>query len=145
MEKTIGLWKGSQLASKIKGKKFSELDKDSFSDEEWAAINDLYYGHRGKNSKWVFKGNGKDIFETKSWKKFFAQGGAYDFDPSWMSPTSYAKSMIGEEAYQALLIKLLSEENNFLHESGIMKEGGFGYYTKDELDAQGNKISGTVV
>jgi protein involved in sex pheromone biosynthesis len=26
-----------------------------------------------------------------------------------------------------------------------MKEGGFGYYTKDELDAQGNKISGTVI
>ena len=145
LEKTIGIWKGSQLAARIKGKKFSELDKDSFSEEEWAAINDLYYGHRGKNSKWVFNGNGKDIFETKSWKKFFAQGGAYDFDPSWMSPTSYAKRMIGEEEYEALLIKLLSEDKNLLHEADIMKEDGFGYYTKDEYDAQGNKISGTVV
>jgi hypothetical protein len=53
--------------------------------------------------------------------------------------------MIGQEAYEALLIKLLSEDKNLLHESGIMKEGGFGYYTKDEYDAQGNKISGTVV
>jgi hypothetical protein len=145
LEKTIGIAKGNLLAERIRGKTFSELDKDSFSEEEWAAINDLYYGHRGKNSKWVFNGNGKDIFETKSWQKFFAQDGAYDFNPSWMSPTGYAKRMIGEEAYQALLIKLLSEENNLLHEAGIMKEGGFGYYTKDEVDAQGNKISGTVV
>ena len=145
LEKTIGITKGGLLAERIRGKTFSELDKDSFSEEEWAAINDLYYGHRGKNSKWVFNGNGKDIFETKSWKKFFAQGGAYDFDPSWMSPTSYAKRMIGEEAYEALLIKLLSEDKNLLHEADIMKEDGFGYYTKDEYDAQGNKISGTVV
>lgn len=144
LETTIGVAKGSLLAARIKGKTFSQLDKDSFSEEEWAAINDLYYGHRGEKSKWVFKGNGKDVFETKSWKKFFDEGGAYDFDPSWMTPPGYAKTMIGEEAYQALLIKLLSEENNFLEEAGIMKKGGFGYYTQDKYDEKGNKISGTV-
>ena len=145
LEKTIGLWKGAELATRIKGKKFSELNEKDFTPEEWAAINDVYYGHRKKSSKWTFEGSGKDIFDSSSWKKLFGEGGAYDFDPSWMTPTSYAKNMIGQEAYEALLIKLLSEDKNLLHESGIMKEGGFGYYTKDEYDAQGNKISGTVV
>ena len=145
LEKTIGLWKGAELATRIKGKKFSELNEKDFTPEEWAAINDVYYGHRKKSSKWTFEGNGKDIFESSSWKKLFGEGGAYDFDPSWMTPTGYAKNMIGDEAYEALLIKLLSEDKNLLHEAGIMKEGGFGYYTKDELDAQGNKISGTVI
>ena len=145
LERTIGIAKGDLLAARIRGKTFSQLDKDSFSEEEWAAINDLYYGHRGEKSKWVFKGNGKDVFETKSWKKLFDEDGAYDFDPSWMTPTGYSKRMIGEEAYQALLIKLLNEEYNFLEEAGIMKKGGFGYYTNDEYDKQGNKISGTVV
>lgn len=144
LERTIGLWKGSQLATRIKGKKFSELNEKDFTPEEWAAINDVYYGHRKKSSKWTFEGSGKDIFESSSWKKLFGEGGAWDLMYG-VSPTSYAKSMIGQEAYEALLIKLLSEDKNFLHESGIMKEGGFGYYTKDELDAQGNKISGTVV
>lgn len=145
LEKTIGLWKGAELAARIKGKKFSELNEKDFTPEEWSAINDVYFGHRKKNSKWTFEGSGKDIFESSSWKKLFGEGGAYDFDPSWMAPTTYAKNMIGQEAYEALLIKLLSEDKNLLHEAGIMKEGGFGYYTKDEYDAQGNKISGTVV
>lgn len=144
LEKTIGIWKGSQLAARIKGKKFSELNEKDFTSEEWAAINDVYFGHRKKNSKWTFEGNGKDIFETSSWKKLFGEGGAWDLMYG-MSPTAYAKSMIGQEAYEAVLIKLLSEDKNLLHESDIMKEGGFGYYTKDEYDAQGNKISGTVV
>ena len=144
LERTIGLWKGSQLATRIKGKKFSELNEKDFTPEEWAAINDVYYGHRKKSSKWTFEGSGKDIFESSSWKKLFGEGGAWDLMYG-VSPTSYAKSMIGQEAYEALLIKLLSEDKNLLHESGIMKEGGFGYYTKDELDAQGNKISGTVI
>ena len=61
------------------------------------------------------------------------------------SPTQYAKNILGQEAYEALLTMILSEENNFLKDAGIMKEGGLGYYTKDEYDAQGNKISGTVV
>ena len=47
--------------------------------------------------------------------------------------------------YHAILIQLLSEKNNFLQELGIMKENGFSYYTEDEYDKQGNKISGTVV
>lgn len=144
LEKTIGIWKGSQLAARIKGKKFSELNEKDFTSEEWAAINDVYFGHRKKNSKWTFEGNGKDIFETSSWKKLFGEGGAWDLMYG-MSPTAYAKSMIGQEAYEALMIKLLSEDRNLLHESSIMNEGGFGYYTKDEYDAQGNKISGTVV
>lgn len=144
LEKTIGLWKGSQLASKIKGKKFSELNEKDFTPEEWSAINDVYFGHRKKNSKWTFEGSGYDIFESKSWKKLFGEGGDWDLMYG-VSPTSYARNMIGDEAYEALLIKLLSEDKNLLHESGIMKEGGFGYYTKDEVDAQGNKISGTVV
>ena len=145
LEKTIGLWKGSQLATRIKGKKFSELNEKDFTPEEWSAINDVYFGHRKKGSKWTFEGSGKDIFESSSWKKLFGEGGAWDFSPSWMTPTGYAKNMIGQEAYEAILIKLLSEDKNLLHEAGIMKEGGFGYYTKDEYDSQGNKISGTVV
>lgn len=145
LEKTIGLWKGSQLATRIKGKKFSELNEKDFTPEEWSAINDVYFGHRKKGSKWTFEGSGKDIFESSSWKKLFGEGGAWDFNPSWMTPTGYAKNMIGQEAYEAILIKLLSEDKNLLHEAGIMKEGGFGYYTKDEYDSQGNKISGTVV
>lgn len=144
LERTIGLWKGSQLASRIKGKKFSELNEKDFSPEEWAAINDVYYGHRKKNSKWTFEGSGKDIFDSKSWKKLFGEGGDWDLMYG-ISPTTYARNMLGDEAYEALLIKLLSEDKNLLHEAGIMKEGGFGYYTKDEYDAQGNKISGTVV
>jgi hypothetical protein len=144
LEKTIGLWKGSQLASKIKGKKFSELNEKDFTPEEWSAINDVYFGHRKKGSKWTFEGSGYDIFESKSWKKLFGEGGNWDLMYG-VSPTTYARKMIGDEAYEALLIKLLSEDKNLLHESGIMKEGGFGYYTKDEYDAQGNKISGTVV
>ena len=144
LEKTIGLFKGAQLAARIKGKKFSELNEKDFTPEEWAAINDVYYGHRKKNSKWTYEGSGKDIFESKSWKKLFGEGGDWDLMYG-VSPTSYAKKMLGQEAYEALLIKLLSEDKNLLHESGIMKEGGFGYYTKDEYDAQGNKISGTVV
>ena len=144
LEKTIGLMKGSQLATRIKGKKFSELNEKDFTPEEWAAINDVYYGHRKKNSKWTFEGSGKDIYESKAWKKLFGEGGDWDLMYG-VSPTSYAKKMLGQEMYEALLIKLLSEDKNLLHESGIMQEGGFGYYTKDEYDAQGNKISGTVV
>lgn len=144
LEKTIGLWKGAELATRIKGKKFSELNEKDFTPEEWAAINDVYYGHRRIGSNWTYEGSGKDIYESKSWKKLFGEGGDWDLMYG-VSPTAYAKKMIGEDAYNALLIRLLSEENNLLHESGIMKEGGFGYYTKDEFDAQGNKISGTVV
>jgi hypothetical protein len=50
-----------------------------------------------------------------------------------------------QEEYETFLLWLLSEKNNAFQESGMMKEGGLGYYTKDEYDAQGNKISGTVV
>ena len=144
LEKIVGLWKGAQLATRIKGKKFSELNEKDFTSEEWSAINDVYYGHRKKGSKWTYEGHGKDIFESKSWKKLFGEGGAWDI-MAGDSPTRYAKSMLGQEMYEALLIKLLSEDKNLLNESGIMKEGGFGYYTKDQYDERGNKISGTIV
>lgn len=148
LERTIGLWKGSLLAQRIKGKTYNELEaaKKSgtmkFSDEEWSAIEDIYKYHR--KGSWKFGGTGKDVFETKSWTKLFGEGGPWDIMYG-QSPTQYAKSMLGQEAYEALLTMLLSEENNFLKEAGIMGEGGLGYYTKDQYDAQGNKISGTVV
>lgn len=148
LERTIGLWKGSLLAQRIQGKTYNELEaaKKSgtmkFSNEEWSAIEDIYKWHL--KGSWKFDGSGKDIFETKSWTKLFGEGGPWDIMYG-QSPTQYAKNMLGQEAYEALLTMLLSEENNFLKEAGIMKEGGLGYYTKDEYDAQGNKISGTIV
>ena len=148
LERTVGLWKGSLLAQRIKGKTYNELEaaKKSgtmkFSDEEWSAIEDIYKWHL--KGSWKFDGSGKDVFETKSWTKLFGEGGPWDIMYG-QSPTQYAKNMLGQEAYEALLTMLLSEENNFLKEAGIMKEGGLGYYTKDEYDAQGNKISGTIV
>lgn len=144
LEKTIGIWKGSLLASRIKGKTFSNLNEKDFTPEEWSIINDLYFGHRGKKSKWTFGGDVGEIYTTRTWKKLFGEGGDWDLKYG-VTPTMYTKNMLGEYEYQALLIKLLSEENNLLHEAGIMKENGFGYYTKDEYDTQGNKISGTVV
>lgn len=148
LERTIGLWKGSLLAQRIQGKTYNELEaaKKSgtmkFSDEEWSAIEDIYKWHL--KGSWKFDGSGKDVFETKSWTKLFGEDGPWDIMYG-QSPTQYAKNMLGQEAYEALLTMLLSEENNFLKEAGIMKEGGLGYYTKDEYDAQGNKISGTIV
>ena len=148
LERTVGLWKGSLLAQRIKGKTYNELEAAKklgtmkFSDEEWSAIEDIYKWHL--KGSWKFDGSGKDIFETKSWTKLFGEGGPWDIMYG-QSPTQYAKNMLGQEAYEALLTMLLSEENNFLKEAGIMKEGGLGYYTKDEYNAQGNKISGTIV
>ena len=69
----------------------------------------------------------------------------YDFDPNKITPPLYVENMLGEKLYHAILIQLLSEENNFLQKAGIMKENGFGYYTQDKYDEKGNKISGTVV
>lgn len=145
LENIVGTSKATLLAGKIKDKKFSELNEKDFTPEEWGVINEVYYGHRGEKSKWTFNGEVKDILDSKSWKKLFYGGGAYDYDPSWMTPTGYAKSMLGQEVFYALVIKMLSEKNNFLHEAGIMKEDSFGYYTKDKYDEKGNKISGTVV
>lgn len=147
-ERTVGTWKGSLLALRIRGKTYNELEaaKNSgtmkFSDEEWSAIEDIYKWHL--KGSWKFDGSGKDVFETKSWKKLFGEGGKWDIMYG-QSPTQYGKNILGQEAYEALLTMILSEENNFLKDAGIMKEGDLGYYTKDKYDAQGNKISGTVV
>lgn len=145
LERTVGLWKGSLLAQRIQGKTYNELKSAKvsgamkFSDEEWSAIEDIYRYHR--KGSWRFDKSGKDIFETKSWKKLFGEGGAWDIMYG-DSPTRYAKSMLGQEAYEALLTMLLSEENNFLKEAGVMKEGGLSYYVP--TDEKGNKISGMI-
>ena len=39
----------------------------------------------------------------------------------------------------------MSEKKNAFQEAGLVKEGGFGYYTKDNYDENGNKIGGTIV
>lgn len=147
LEKTVGLWKGDLLAQKIYGKSYNQVraerkfGKTKFSDEEWAAVEDIYDGHF--KDLWKFKGNNLDIFNTKSWKKLFDEGGAWDIQKG-EPPKHYVETMLGKEGYQLLLISALAEKYNFLQEAGIMKEGGLSYYTKDEYDKQGNKISGTV-
>jgi hypothetical protein len=145
LEQTIGLWKGTRVANLIQGKTYDEVKKEkddgttTFSDEEWAAIEDIYFT-KVKDS-WRFEGDNRDIFNTGSWKKFFGEGGIWDIGKT--EPASiYAKDMIGEKGYQLLIASILAEKINFLTESGMMKEGGFSYYpSKDE---SGNIISGEI-
>jgi hypothetical protein len=145
LERTVGLWKGSLLVPRIKGKTYNELEaaKNSgtmkFSDEEWSAIEDIYKHHR--KGSWKFSGNGKDVFETKSWTKLFGEGGKWDIQ-NGEPAKAYAESMLGEKGYQLLIASILAEKNNFLQEAGIMKEGGLSYYIP--TDKNGNQISGTV-
>ena len=146
LEQAVGSWKAARLIEKIKGKTKGELDAlkagDStlFSNPEWEAIEGIY---NKKKKTWAFDGSIADI--TKVWKDRFAQGGLWDIQPG-MSPTFYARTMLGsDEEYATFLLWLLSEKNNAFQEAGMMKEGGIGYYTKDKYDEQGNKISGTVV
>lgn len=148
LEETIGMWKGSFLLGKIKGQKYSDLkklkesDPSAFKAWEWEAIEGAFTDKQKKKDL-PFDGDVSDL--TKAWKDRFAQGGLWDIQPG-MSPTSYARTVLGsDEAYEMYLLWLLSEKNNAFQEAGMMKEGGLGYYTKDEYDAQGNKISGTVV
>ena len=129
----------------INGKKFSQLDKGKFTDEEWAVIKDIYDNINIGNEDLAYQKDVVDILNLKSFKKLFEQGGLYDFDPNKNTPPLYVENILGKKLYHAILIKLLSEENNFLQKQGIMKENGFSYYTNDEYDKQGNKISGTVV
>lgn len=147
LEETIGDWMGARLAGRIQGKTFGQLEKlkksgdETFSDEEWSAIEEIYSKHK---KKWKFDKNGNDIYNTKAWQKLFDEGGIWDLAYG-VSPTTYAKKMLGEEEYQAMIARLLLEDKTFLNEAGLMNEGGVSYYTKDEYDKQGNKISGTVV
>lgn len=148
LETTVGVWMGARLAGRIKGKTFNQLKElkesgdETFSDKEWGAIEEIYAKKNKK--KWKFNQTGNDIYNTKAWQNEFGEGGDWDLMYG-VSPTTYAKKMLGEEEYQTMLASLLLEQNNLLNAAGLVKEGGVSYYTKDEYDKQGNKISGTVV
>ena len=135
----------SLIEQMINGKKFSELDREKFTDEEWTVIKDIYDNINIGEEDLAYQKDVVDIQNLKSFKKLFEQGELYDFNPDKITPPVYLENMLGKKLYHAILIKLLSEENNFLQKQGIMKENGFSYYTNDEYDKQGNKISGTVV
>ena len=137
--------KATVIEQMINGKKFSQLDKGKFTDEEWTVIKEIYDNINIGNEDLAYQKDVVDILNLKSFKKLFEQGGLYDFDPNKNMPSVYVENILGKKLYHAILIKLLSEENNFLQKQGIMKENGFSYYTNDEYDKQGNKISGTVV
>ena len=137
--------KAAVIEQMIDGKKFSQLDKGKFTDEEWTVIKDIYDNINIGNEDLAYQKDVVDILNLKSFKKLFEQGGLYDFDPNKNTPPLYVENILGKKLYHAILIKLLSEENNFLQKQGLMKENGFSYYTNDEYDKQGNKISGTVV
>lgn len=145
LEKTVGLWKGSYLASLIQGKTYNEVKaekesgKTTFSDEEWDAVEDIYR-YRLKGS-WKFNGDNWDVFNTKSWQKLFDEGGAWDIQEG--EPASiYVKGMLGEKGFQLLIASILAEKNNVLQEAGMMKEGGFSYYTP--TGENGNQLSGKI-
>ena len=145
LEEIVRKGKASVIEQMINGKKFSQLDKGKFTDEEWTVIKDIYDNINIGNEDLAYQKDVVDILNLKSFKKLFEQGGLYDFDPNKITPPLYVENILGKKLYHAILIKLLSEENNFLQKQGIMKENGFSYYTNDEYDKQGNKISGTVV
>ena len=145
LEEIVKKGKASVIEQMIDGKKFSELDKGKFTDEEWTVIKDIYDNINIGNEDLAYQKGAVDILNLKSFKELFAQGELYDFNPNKNTPPLYIENILGKKLYHAILIKLLSEENNFLQKQGIMKENGFSYYTNDEYDKQGNKISGTVV
>ena len=145
LEEIVRKGKASVIEQMINGKKFSQLDKGKFTDEEWTVIKDIYDNINIGNEDLAYQKDVVDIQNLKSFKKLFEQGGLYDFDPNKITPPLYVENILGKKLYHAILIKILSEENNFLQKQGIMKENGFSYYTNDEYDKQGNKISGTVV
>lgn len=137
LEQAVGTWKASFLIGRIKGKKKEELKKGDFTASEWEAIENIYKGHR---KSWTFNGSTSDII--KAWKDRFGEEGLWDIGPG-MSPTTYAKTLLGKD-YEPFIAWLLSEKNNLWNEAGIMKEGGLSYYTQDRYDEQGNKISGMI-
>ena len=145
LEEIVKKGKASVIEEMINGKKFSQLDKGKFTDEEWTVIKDIYDNINIGEEDLAYQKDVVDIKKLKSFKKLFEQGEVYDFDPNKITPPLYVENILGKKLYHAILIKLLSEENNFLQKQGIMKENGFSYYTNDEYDKQGNKISGTVV
>ena len=150
IEKLVGFRIAENLIGKINGKTIAELKKEReanperFSDEEWDIITkNLYWGQKD-TSKYRFSAkNDKDIERLRDFTlaPLFGEGGVWDFNPS-MSPADYVRRILGEEEYQKMMFDLLSEENNVLQESKIMKEGGLSYFVP--TDEKGNKISGTV-
>ena len=145
LEEIVRKGKASVIEQMINGKKFSQLDKGKFTDEEWTVIKEIYDNINIGNEDLAYQKDVVDIQNLKSFKKLFEQGGLYDFDPNKNTPPLYVENILGEKLYHAILIKLLGEKNNFLQKQGIMEENGLSYYTNDEYDKQGNKISGTVV
>lgn len=137
LEKTVGLWKATNILDKISGKKHGDLKGLSLYEQ---AIVDKLYNKKGED--WTFNGSVKDI--EKAMGFMFEEGGLWDIKPD-TDPKEYTKSILGDSEYEQFLVWLLSEKKNAFQESGMVKEGGFGYYTKDKYDEQGNKIGGTIV
>lgn len=137
LEKTVGLWKATNILDKISGKKHSDLKGLSLYEQ---AIVDKLYDKKGED--WTFNGSAKDIEKVMGF--MFEEGGLWDIKPD-TDPKEYTKSILGDSEYEQFLVWLLSEKKNAFQEAGMVKEGGFGYYTKDKYDEQGNKIGGTIV
>ena len=146
LETSVGFWKATNILDKIKGKKYSDLKPGDLSLYEQGIVNKLY---KGKKADWTFDVNDsnykKQLEEIRKTMDFmFDEGGSWDTKPD-VDPKEYAKSILGDEEYLQFLAWLLSEKNNILQETGLMKkEGGFGYYTTPKYDEQGNEIGGTI-
>lgn len=137
LEKTVGVWEATNILNKISGKKHGDLKGLSLYEQ---AIVDKLYDKKGAD--WTFNGSAKDI--EKAMGFMFEEGGLWDIKPD-TDPKEYTKSILGDSEYEQFLVWLLSEKKNAFQEAGMVKEGGFGYYTKDKYDEQGNKIGGTIV
>ena len=147
LEQAVGSWKAANLLERIKGKKYSELQKiknanpDAFKTWEWEAIEEAY-SKKQKKKDLPFDGNISDI--TKAWGERFGEGGIWDIHAD-EAPTNYTRKVLGsDEEYAKFLLWLLSENNNAFQEAGMMKEGGLSYYTEPKYDEKGNKIGGTI-
>ena len=145
LETSVGFWKASNILDKINGKKYSDLKPGDLSLYEQGIVNKLY---KGKKADWVFDVNDSNYKKQlekirKAMDFMFDEGGLWDTTPD-VDPKEYAKWILGDEEYQQFIAWLLSEENNILQEAGLMKKGGFGYYTTPKYDEQGNKIGGTI-
>ena len=137
LEKAVGHWKATNILEKISGKKYGDLKGLSLYEQ---GIVDKLYNKKDEN--WTFNGSAKDI--EKAMGFMFEEGGLWDIEPS-TDPKEYTRSILGDDEYNQFLVWLLSEKKNAFQEAGLVKEGGFGYYTKDNYDENGNKIGGTIV
>lgn len=138
LEKTVGVWKATNIYDKIKDKTYKNAIEGLSLYER--TIVDKLYNKKGEN--WTFNGSAKDI--EKAMGFMFEEGGSWDIK-SDTDPKEYTRRILGDDEYEQFLVWLLSEKKNAFQEAGMVKEGGFGYYVKDKLDEQGNKIGGTIV